>query len=109
VNKKELVSSVADRSGLPAADVARVIDLTLAAIRSAVAKGEKVALSGFGTFHRQARARRVARDIQAGEPLPVPATHVPAFRPGKPFREAVARRRRTAKKPVTRRRGARGR
>jgi len=93
VNKKELVADVAARTGLAAGDVAGVVDAVLASIQASVAGGERVVLSGFGTFHRQARARRIARDISAGGPITVPARNVPAFRPGKPFREAVARRR----------------
>jgi DNA-binding protein HU-beta len=94
VNKRELVIDVAARTGLPVGDVARVVDAVLASITRAVTVGEKVVLSGFGTFHRQARARRTARNIAAGRTVTVPATSLPAFRPGKPFREAVARRRR---------------
>jgi DNA-binding protein HU-beta len=104
VNKRELVAGVARTTGLPAADVARVVDAALAAIAKAVTKGDRVILARFGTFHRQARAARTARDISADRPLAVPATRVPAFRPGKPFREAVAgsairRRRRSATRP----------
>jgi DNA-binding protein HU-beta len=90
MNKRELVADVAATTGLPAADVARVIDAGLLGITAAVARGENVVLARFGTFHRRARAPRTARDIRAGRPLAVPAAHVPAFRPGKPFREAVA-------------------
>jgi len=93
VNKRELIADVAARTGVAARDVAGVVDAVLASIQASVARDEKVVLSGFGTFHRQARARRVARNIAAGRPIAVPARNVPAFRPGKPFREAVARRR----------------
>jgi DNA-binding protein HU-beta len=94
VNKSQLVDEIAARTKLPARDVAHVVDAMIAIVTRAVVRGEKVVLSGFGTFHRRTRARRVARDIWADRPLKVPATNVPAFRPGKPFREAVLRRRR---------------
>jgi len=94
VNKAELVEEIADRTRVPAEDVAEVVDGFMDVVRRAVSRGDKVVLSGFGTFHRQARARRTARNIWADQPLAVPATNVPAFRPGKPFKEAVARRRR---------------
>lgn len=90
MNKRELVGEVAAETGLPPADVARVVDAMIAVVRGSVVAGEKVVLSGFGTFQRRTRARRVARDIEAGRPLPLPATRIPSFRPGKPFREAVA-------------------
>ena len=96
MNKSQLVEEIAARTKLPAGDVAAVVDALVSIVTRAVVRGEKVVLSGFGTFQRQARARRTARDIWADKPLKVPATNVPSFRPGKPFREAVARRRRRA-------------
>jgi DNA-binding protein HU-beta len=96
VNKSELVEQIAARTKLPAKDVASVIDTLIAIVTRSVVRGEKVVLSGFGTFQRRARARRTARDIWADKPLRVPATNVPVFKPGKPFREAVGRRRRRA-------------
>jgi DNA-binding protein HU-beta len=94
VNKAELVEEIAERTKLPPDEVSEVVESFMDIVRRSVTRGEKVVLSGFGTFHRQARARRLARDIWAEEPLVVPATNVPAFRPGKPFKEMVARRRR---------------
>jgi DNA-binding protein HU-beta len=94
MNKSELVEEIARRTKLPAADVAQVVDAFLATVARTVVRGEKVVLSGFGTFHRRTRARRTARDIWADQAITVPQTNVPAFRPGKPFKEAVARRRR---------------
>jgi DNA-binding protein HU-beta len=94
VNKSELVEEVAARTKVTASDVALVIDSFMDTVTRSVVKGEKVVLSGFGTFHRQARARRTARNIWADRPLRVPPRNVPAFRPGKPFRDAVSRRRR---------------
>ena len=86
MNKRELVTEVAVRLGRDPAEVADVVDAVVDAIVASVAAGEKVVIQGFGTFVRQARARRVARDINADRPVVVPATHVPAFVPGKPFR-----------------------
>jgi DNA-binding protein HU-beta len=74
--------------------VAEVVDAVVDSIVRSVAEGEKVVIQGFGTFLRRARARRVGRDINADRSVVVPATHVPAFQPGKPFREIVAARRR---------------
>jgi DNA-binding protein HU-beta len=93
VNKTQLVEQISSRTGVPPAQVAAVVEAFMDVVRRAVVQGEKVVLSGFGTFHRRSRAARVARDIWAGQPLVVRPRNVPAFRPGKPFREAVARRR----------------
>jgi DNA-binding protein HU-beta len=100
VNKNQLVNRIAKATKQSSTDVAEVVDAFIDNVRATVAKGDKVVLSGFGTFHRQPRARRMARNIWADQPVVVPATYVPAFRPGKPFKEAVARpRRRVAKSP----------
>ena len=90
MNKAELVEQISERTDLPARDVARVVDALIQTIVRAVTRGEKVVLSGFGTFQRKARARRVARDIAASAPLTVPATQVPAFKPGAGFKDHVS-------------------
>jgi DNA-binding protein HU-beta len=98
MNKSQLVETIAQRTRLPESEVARVIDAFIDTVRRRVIQGEKVVLSGFGTFHRKARARRTARNIWADQAMTVKPTNVPAFRPGKPFKDAVARRRGAARK-----------
>ena len=93
MNKRDLVTEISNQTRLPASDVAQVVDALISTVETTVAKGDKVVLSGFGTFHRRTRARRTARNIWAGESVAVPARNVPEFRPGKPFKELVARRR----------------
>src|SRR5687767_10432122 len=106
MNKTELVASIAGKTKLPAAEVAQVVDVLIDTVKRSVTRGEKVVLSGFGTFHRKARAARTARDIWAERSVRVPARDVPAFKPGQPFKDAIARRRRQA---VTRGRRSRAR
>ena len=93
MNKSELVAKIAERTDLPVATVSEVIETFLDLVRRSVVRGEKVVLSGFGTFHRQSRARRTARNLWTDKPMRLGATNVAAFRPGKPFKDAVARRR----------------
>ncbi len=94
MNKSQLVERIAAATKQPSTDVARVVDAFIDSVRAAVSRGDKVVLSGFGTFYRRTRAKRVARNVWADQRMVVPATNVPAFRPGKPFKEAVARPRR---------------
>ena len=103
MNKTELVEEVAAASKVPPKEVAKVLEALIATIVRAVTRGEKVVLSGFGTFHRRTRGKRTARDIWADRPLAVPATNVPAFKPGRPFREVVDRRRGAAHRTEVRR------
>jgi DNA-binding protein HU-beta len=103
VNKTELVAEVAKRTDRGKAEVARVIDAAVEAIRDSVARGDRVALLGFGTFEKRRRNKRVARNPrQPDVTIAVPARDVPVFTPGREFREAVATRsRRSAAKGST--------
>ena len=102
MNKDTLVADVVRKTKLSKSDVARVIDTVIDTIRSQVARGQKVTLSDFGTFHKQSRAARTARDLASNQPIRLPRTTVPAFRPGRAFRDAVAPKR-AAKKRTTKR------
>jgi DNA-binding protein HU-beta len=106
VNKGGLVAEVAKRTGQNKADVARVIDAAIDTIRQTVAKGERVALVGFGTFEKRKRGQRLARNPRQPDiAITVPSRVVPAFNPGQAFREAVAeKKRRSTKKSTARRR-----
>ena len=103
MNKTELVEEVAAATKVPPKEVAKVVEALIATVVRAVMRGEKVVLSGFGTFHRRTRSKRTARDIWADRPLQVPSTNVPAFKPGRPFREVVDRRRGTPHRSDVRR------
>lgn len=90
MNKGGLVSEVAKKTGLSKADVGRVIDATIDTVRETVVDGERVTLADFGTFERKHRNRRIARNPrQPTVPIVVPARDLPAFTPGKEFRQQV--------------------
>ena len=91
MNKSELIDAIAAHTTV--ADkktAAAVLEATLIEIQSAVTKGDKVSLTGFGVFERRARAARMARNPRTGEAVKVKKTTVPAFRPGAGFKETVA-------------------
>ena len=105
MNKRALVSEVAKRTDMAKASVARVVDAAIESIKSTVARGQRVTLSGFGTFERRKRAPRIGRNPHTGEAVKIPATNTAMFRPGGEFREAVlgrAARKRAAKPRRTR-------
>ncbi|HEY1331269.1 MAG TPA: HU family DNA-binding protein [Actinomycetota bacterium] len=108
MNKKDLVEDISVQLDVPASTVAEVVDAVIDNVTDAVVKGDKVVLSGFGTFQRQPRAARTARNIWTGQSVKVRARDIPSFKPGKPFFEAVTRRRRPAA-PKAKRRGSRSR
>jgi len=95
MNKSGLVAEVAKRTDSNRSDVAAVVDETMAVIRETVAKGERVALVGFGTFEKRRRNKRVARNPRKPDvAIAIPARDIPSFTPGQAFRQSVAAKRR---------------
>jgi DNA-binding protein HU-beta len=88
MNKTQLVDALAARLG-DRRTAAAAVDGLLETIVDAVGSGDSVALTGFGVFEARPRAARMGRNPRTGEPVEVPATTVPAFRPGASFRTAV--------------------
>ena len=90
MNKGGLVAEVSKRTGLSKADAGRAIDAVIDSIRDSVVNGERVTLADFGTFERKHRNERIARNPRRPQvPIIVPARDLPAFTPGKEFREQV--------------------
>ena len=89
MNKTELIAAVAEKAGLTKKDVEKAISATLETVKEEVAKGGKVQVVGFGTFEVRERAERKGRNPQTGEAITIPATKVPAFKPGKELKQAV--------------------
>ncbi|GFZ26981.1 HU family DNA-binding protein [Lactobacillus corticis] len=88
-NKAELVSEVASKTDLNKKDAAVAVDAIFESIQESLAKGEKVQLIGFGTFEVRHRAARKGRNPQTGDEIEIPASEVPAFKPGKALKDAV--------------------
>lgn len=89
MNKADLVSSVAEKSGLSKKAAEKAVNATLEAIEGALINGDKVQLIGFGTFEVAVRASRTGRNPQTGKEIKIPATKVPKFSAGKGLKEAV--------------------
>jgi DNA-binding protein HU-beta len=89
MNKSQLVDALADRLG-DRRTAATAVDALLQIVVDTVRSGDSVSLAGFGVFESRARAARTGRNPRTGEAVEVPATTVPAFRPGTGFRNAVA-------------------
>lgn len=89
MNKNELVNNIADETGLAKKDVEVVVNGVLDEVADALSNNEKVQLVGFGTFETRERSSRKGRNPQTGESIDIPASTVPAFRPGNKLKEAV--------------------
>ena len=89
MNKAELVSHVAAETSTTRAAAERMVGAVFAAIADALARDETVAIAGFGKFAVRGRAARQGRNPQTGEPVAVPASKAPSFKPAKALRDAV--------------------
>ncbi|MCS7235055.1 MAG: HU family DNA-binding protein [Armatimonadota bacterium] len=89
MNKEQLIERVASKTGLSKKDANAALDAILDGITSALKKGEKVTLVGFGTFTVRRRKAREGRNPQTGERIRIPARKVPAFTAGKELKAQV--------------------
>ena len=91
MNKNELISAIAENSGLSKKDSEKALAATICAITGALKKGDKVQLVGFGIFDVKNRAARTGHNPKTKEPIKIPATRVPQFKAGKALKDAVAK------------------
>jgi DNA-binding protein HU-beta len=90
MNKGDLVDAIAAKASITKKDADVILTAVLESIQEAVSTGEKVTLVGFGTFEVRERQAREGRNPSTGQAIHIPATKVPAFSPGKLFKEKVA-------------------
>jgi DNA-binding protein HU-beta len=91
MRKQDLVRVVAKESNLPESKAAPVVNALFDAIERALANGDEVAISGFGTFRVVDRPAREGRNPQTGQPMKIGPGRSPAFRPGAGLKRAVER------------------
>lgn len=89
MNKADLVSKVAESTELSKKDVSKAVEAVFDSIAEALQVGEKVQLVGFGNFEVRERSARKGRNPQTGEEIEIPASKVPAFKPGKALKEGI--------------------
>jgi len=89
MNKTELIEAIASAADLSKADAGKALNATTDAITGAMAKGDGVQITGFGSFITRARAARSGRNPQTGATIQIKASTVAAFKAGKALKEAV--------------------
>ena len=89
MNKIELITAMAEKSGLTKKDSENALKAFIESVEEALASGDKVQLVGFGTFETRERAAREGRNPRTKEVIQIPATTVPVFKAGKEFKERV--------------------
>ena len=89
MTKSELIALVCEKSGISAKDAQQIVNLTFDTIVAELKKGEKVQISGFGTFEVKDREARVGRNPRTKEAIQIPAAKVPAFYPSKTLKKNI--------------------
>lgn len=90
MNKTELITEIATKSGLSKKDAEKALTAVVDTITEAIVKGDKVQLVGFGSFESKQRDARIGRNPKTKEAIEIPATRVPVFKAGKALKDAVA-------------------
>ena len=91
MNKTELITLAAQNAGMARKDAERVINAAIDAVTAALANGDKVQRSGFGSFEVKDREARMGRNPHTKEAVEIPATKVPVFKASKALRDTVAK------------------
>ncbi len=89
MNKGELVGAIAGETDMSKSGAEAALNAFVSSVTGALKRGDKVTLTGFGTFSISNRAARMGRNPQTGEAIQVKASKVPKFKAGAGLKEAV--------------------
>ena len=91
MNKQELISAAAEKTGFSKKDTEATVTAVLETIISALEDNEKVQLVGFGSFEVKERAARIGRNPKTKEAIEIPESVVPVFKAGKALKDSVSK------------------
>ena len=89
MNKNELISSIANETGLTKTDSTKALDAFITSITSALKSGDEVRLVGFGTFAISKRSATTGHNPRTGAEIKIPARNQAKFKAGKALQDAV--------------------
>ena len=89
MNKFELISNLAEKTGMTKTEAEKAYEAVFEVIEEALVAGEKVTVSGFGTFEVKERKARTGHDPRTKEPISIPKLKAATFKPGKNLKENV--------------------
>jgi nucleoid DNA-binding protein len=89
MTKIELIDQVAEKVELPKKEIEKILETIISTVQNALKAGEKVSLTGLGTFVIREKKARMARNPKTGEQVQVPAKKTPKFKPGKELKEII--------------------
>jgi DNA-binding protein HU-beta len=89
MRKADLVSTIADKTGVPKVDVLVALETFFTEVKDSLADGENVYIRGFGSFVVKKRAKKIGRHIKKNVAIEIPEHYIPSFKPAKIFVEHV--------------------
>ena len=89
MTKADIVSKIAEKSGIEKADVLATVEAFMNEVKESLENGDNVYLRGFGSFIIKTRAEKTGRNISKNTTIKIPAHNIPAFKPAKVFVEGV--------------------
>lgn len=89
MNKGEFVAAVANASGMTKKDAEAAVKAVFDTITDTLKKGDKIQITGFGTFDVKQRAARKGLNPLTKQPIDIPASKAPAFKAGKALKDSL--------------------
>jgi len=89
VTKAEVITQIADQTGIDKADVQITVEAFFSVVKNSMASGENIYVRGFGSFVNKKRAKKVARNISKNTAIVIDEHYVPSFKPSKVFIEKI--------------------
>jgi DNA-binding protein HU-beta len=85
VTKAEVISEIADKTGIEKTDVAATVEAFFKVVKDSMSNGNNIYVRGFGSFVNKKRARKVARNISKNTAIIIDEHYIPSFKPSKTF------------------------
>lgn len=89
MRKADVVSSIAEKTGIPKVDILVALEAFFKEVKSSLGDGEPVYVRGFGSFILKKRAAKIGRNIKKNVAVEIPEHFIPAFKPAKEFMQSV--------------------
>jgi DNA-binding protein HU-beta len=89
VTKAEVITEIAEQTGIDKADVQTTVEAFFDVIKDSMANGHNVYVRGFGSFVNKKRAKKIARNISKNTAMVIDEHYVPSFKPSKVFVEKI--------------------
>lgn len=88
MNKSELIRAIANNAGITIKDATTAFDSFIGAITDALKQGEKIQISGFGTYELKSKGAREGINPKTGEKIKITASKTPVFKFGKAYKDS---------------------